>query len=81
MICTGEHCAYLSLWHKRNVQHSADDLNLRHRHVHVHLGLLEQVLDDHRNVGHHEEEREEDVASSSSSSSSVTPRQAARRLR
>ena len=28
-VCTVWHCAYLSLCHNKNVQHSADDLNLR----------------------------------------------------
>ena len=47
---TGWHCAYLSLWHNRNVQHSVDELNLRHFHIHVHFGLLELVLQEHRDV-------------------------------
>ena len=57
--------AYPSLWHNRNVQHSDEELKLRHQE----LGeLLELEVHGHRDVGHHAEEHEEDDASSSSSS-------------
>ena len=42
-FCTVWHCAYLSLWHNWNVQHSVEELNLRN-------GLLELVQHSHRNV-------------------------------
>ena len=54
-FCTVRHCAYLSLWHNWNVQHSDDELNLRDLHIHVPLGLLELELHVHREVTHAQE--------------------------
>ena len=47
------HCGHWSLLHNRNFAHSNDELNLRHLQL-EHLGLLELVADDHRDVTHTE---------------------------
>ena len=44
------HCAYPSLRHNWNVQHSDDELDLRRLLVHVLLGLLELLVHEHKNI-------------------------------
>ena len=46
---------HLSLWHNWNVQHSVEELELRHLTVDRQglLGLLELVVHDHQDVSHH----------------------------
>ena len=45
----GLHCGYLSLRHNWNVQHSEEELSLRHLQLEP-LGLLELVVVEHRDV-------------------------------
>ena len=48
VFCTIWHCAYLSLWHYWKVQHSVDELNLRHLKDVELEELLELVQHGHK---------------------------------